>query len=738
MASRLKTVQYCFPTLASMTNNTLTNLTQITVFLPEATKTFRSVFLEVSMDDIVTATGGSLTTKTIDLRLGAAAYTSTTNTNTLTNSGENLSFFETRDFTSHFTTNWTGSSMTCDVRMQINQSTGTTLNMVNVTAILTITYEYDDTATTQLKTVYIPLNAPVTTLPTVKTSHDTIPELRSYLPEANKVFRRIFIVTQANTNAAAATDHTVSYELSSLGVTTTGNYESALITDRWTRYVYDITSIITTTTTHTFNMWSSLTARHHTPQAWMVVTYEFNASVSNTTLSAAISNTIGTSITVTNAVNLGGAGTYYVIQVDDEQMLVTARSTNTLTVTRGFNGTTAATHSNGATVYPMVMNSLTVPMEIDSPMGGTNSLNYQQGSRELRVPEQGVKLLRLAAMVYWSAFANEAGLNARIGNGSFVAYTNTGSGVIAGNKGMMIRNDNPTGITFSSGRNELFLDIYNTSATQRGGNIGAMWYINYISRMDSNGHSAHNHSVKYLLHTHGTGAAVIDAITSSVAPNIPEANYYISALGLTLGTFIAGSTTAGCPSILVERLASTSETANGGLRWDRAYSDAGITDAEAGFYTTFAQVKSLFNRWSGDPDTNRLQIETARRYRLSVPNTTAASVFFTHLVMDITYHSIAFNISGNISGAFDPLNTVITIDLYREITGIIDHVYSTSINGDGPYSINFFDETATYFVTANDPDSLKRVSTSYFTIPAGTQNLSFLTTLPINAGYYGL
>jgi hypothetical protein len=39
------------------------------------------------------------------------------------------------------------------------------------------------------------------------------------------------------------------------------------------------------------------------------------------------------------------------ILVDSEQMYITAISTNTLTVVRGVNGTTAATHDNGATVY---------------------------------------------------------------------------------------------------------------------------------------------------------------------------------------------------------------------------------------------------------------------------------------------------------------------------------------------------------------------------------------------------
>jgi hypothetical protein len=213
MATRLKTVQFAWPTLASLPNNTLTTFTQITVYLPEATKTIKKAWVEFSADDIITNTGGSLTTKTINLRLGAASYTSTTNANTLTNSGENISHFITRDFTNHFTTNWTGTSMTCDLQAQINQSTGTTTGFVNASATLHITYEYDDSATTHLKTVYIPLNAPVTELPTTKTSHDTIPALDTYLPEASKTYRNIHVVTQANTNQASTTDHTMTFQL---------------------------------------------------------------------------------------------------------------------------------------------------------------------------------------------------------------------------------------------------------------------------------------------------------------------------------------------------------------------------------------------------------------------------------------------------------------------------------------------------------------------------------------------
>ncbi|MHB9861966.1 hypothetical protein [Streptomyces sp. YIM S03343] len=69
-----------------------------------------------------------------------------------------------------------------------------------------------------------------------------------------------------------------------------------------------------------------------------------------TTLSAAVSSTTATSITVTSASGFPGSGNYN-IQIDSEVMTVTAgQGTTTWTVTRGANGSAAATHSAGATV----------------------------------------------------------------------------------------------------------------------------------------------------------------------------------------------------------------------------------------------------------------------------------------------------------------------------------------------------------------------------------------------------
>ncbi|GIV35408.1 MAG: hypothetical protein KatS3mg031_2943 [Chitinophagales bacterium] len=286
MATRVKTVQFGFPVLPTLANDTLTNLPQITVYIPETVVAFRSVWVEITADDIITALGGSLTTKTVNLRLNTLSYQSTTNGNTLTHSGENMSWFTARDFTSYFSTNWTGTSMTCDVQVQIRQSTGSTLGWNNVCAVLYITYEYDDTATTQIKTVEIPLDGPKTSLPTVKTSYDTIPALDTYLPENSKTYRNIFIVVEHNTNTADTTDHTISLELSSLGVHTTQIYEAALATARKSTYIWNITSYITTNTSHTFNIWASVANKSHCPQVKLVVTYEYNAGTSTTIMNS--------------------------------------------------------------------------------------------------------------------------------------------------------------------------------------------------------------------------------------------------------------------------------------------------------------------------------------------------------------------------------------------------------------------------------------------------------------------
>lgn len=278
MATRLKTVQYAFPTLPSLLNNTLTGLTGITLYLPESGKTFRSVVMRMSAQ-ITGTTAGNLSTRRLDGRLGAAGFASNNNTTTYTGSGEDIHIFHDLDITSHFTTNWTGTSMTFDSQVQLT-FTGGTPAITNVCVTIAITYEYDDTSATQVKTVYIPLDAPVGALATAKpgTAVATIPALNTDLPEASKVYRNQHIVVQGNiTSSTGTTDQTLTMQLDATASHTSGIFEAAQATDYWFRYVWDCSEVLDESISMGFYIWSSQAKMNHL-QTYLVVTYEFDAT----------------------------------------------------------------------------------------------------------------------------------------------------------------------------------------------------------------------------------------------------------------------------------------------------------------------------------------------------------------------------------------------------------------------------------------------------------------------------
>ena len=82
----------------------------------------------------------------------------------------------------------------------------------------------------------------------------------------------------------------------------------------------------------------------------------YTADTLSITTADAVGSTTATSVSVTSASDFGPA---QAILIDTEQMYITSISGNTLTVERGVNGTTAATHSGGATAskfdYPVLV-----------------------------------------------------------------------------------------------------------------------------------------------------------------------------------------------------------------------------------------------------------------------------------------------------------------------------------------------------------------------------------------------
>lgn len=99
----------------------------------------------------------------------------------------------------------------------------------------------------------------------------------------------------------------------------------------------------------------------------------------NDTLSAAIADGVTTTIT---PVNIGYYMVNHVLQIDNEQLLVTAVGASTLTVVRGFAGTTGAAHSNAAGANGIRIIGIATKENADSPLGpitqGDLDYNYFQ------------------------------------------------------------------------------------------------------------------------------------------------------------------------------------------------------------------------------------------------------------------------------------------------------------------------------------------------------------------------
>lgn len=615
--SALNFVQVAMPPLASMVDNTLTSLTQITIYLPEDTKVFKSVIARVTAMGTATAVG-NVTTRRLQARLGAAGYTTHTNSNLLTGSGEDIFVDHALDLTAHFNTNWTGTSMTFDAQALMD-GTATGIAWTNICVTLNILYEYDETtSTTGVKTFRMPLTMPLTNLATSKpgTALHTIPNLSTKLPEGSKAFRNHFVTVQGNINRAAATDVTMTFQLDSTTSHTTGVFEGLSNTDFFLRYIWDAPTLDTSASMGWY-AWASATEFNHM-QAWLTVTYEYDLTASN-------------------------------------DMMV----------------------------------SVVLPAELASPMGGTTSSDYQRTARNLWIEEPGtITTEDIAFFSFWDQAAAIAGLNMRVGTGSFQAVTDIAATVAGSNAAMIVNN---AAFTLARGRNNLTFDVYRTDTADLGMNMSGFWIVNYTAGKPAGGYHKANKTLIMSLGAHYNGAAAAFRSLSAIAPAIPETEYLLNAVGINYKYLTNTTGTAAGVAITAELLA-----AEGGIGWEPIYTDVSHTDPEVGIHECYAQARSYFKRWPTDPDPDRVDIETARRWRAVLANFCAS---FDYLDMMLTYHSITFTISGTLS-EYTGDGSGIEVDLFRKNGAHRDHIGTVTTTTGGAYTFTWYDDTETVFAVS--------------------------------------
>ena len=495
MATRQKTIEYWFPKLdQTIPNDTDTTLTGITVYITESSVVFNSVFLEMVVADKGTV-GTSVTRRQVSSTLAGVSAFTVNNTNTLVHSSENFLFPHSVDLTSYFTTNWTGTSMTFDCSLHF---VGHANGMNNPSVRLVITYDYDDTSATQVKTVIIPLDAPQTgrLANNVKpvTPLDVIPILDTYLPESTKTIRQTTIVVQGNSDNTALTDVRYLMELDTAGNDDSLNYEKNLQTASWHRWNSVVS--FTSNATHDFFLWASTSNYFSKTTAFLVVTYEFKGDTAATALTSGI-NGITTTIPVTLATDLGTVP--YVISVDAEDMNVTGVTSNDLSVVRGFNSTAAVAHDSGKNANPRVMNSMQVPMESFGSSTRVTEFDANRLFANLNIQEPGtIRLDRCTGVMFWWHFQKIDNIRVRMGLEAYVLLDQLGV-VIAGANSCAIRDD--SAFTLSRGDNILTMDVYSGDNVDQCGGISGFFFLNYASNQHADGIGVHNRLITKALKT---------------------------------------------------------------------------------------------------------------------------------------------------------------------------------------------------------------------------------------------
>lgn len=294
MATRLKTIQFAIPTYKlTVESGVDTNIGNGTIYFPENSGVtpimIKSCYLEIGWQDVCTA-AGTIGEHRVGLTLGDADTSTIIETDDITQTGENMGgVIGPFDFTDYCASNIsTGASISYQVNVYFNFTAGTNPGVNNVSAILTITYEYEDIVTTQIKTVWIPLESKSSGLNTSEEEIgiNQIPLLDNFLPEDFITIRDYFFIIEGNQNAVGTNDIIVSLKIDSETQHDKGTEERALSSDIFTRYVWSRTSDYpSTNSVHAFKAWANVVSYHHMVIT-MVVTYEFNSSTTTSCLNS--------------------------------------------------------------------------------------------------------------------------------------------------------------------------------------------------------------------------------------------------------------------------------------------------------------------------------------------------------------------------------------------------------------------------------------------------------------------
>ena len=642
MTTRTKTLWYATRlTAASMADATLTALPTITVYTENSSRTFRSVMAWLNFEGMSTVTGNTITEHRLACSVNGAGATTVTETDDITNTGENLGGrLGPFDFTSHFTTNYPAADSSSVVfSAYIDVSTGTGLTTCNVSVIFCITYEYDDTAATQYTTAIIPLESDLSAMATTEDEIGTnqIPQLTGSggLLEniAGVTVRQQFVVVEGNAeDAAGTTDFVMNTRIDTGTTITHAASERALGSDNFHTFVHIESP--SAGAAHAWKAWTTGSGAMNHAAHTLYVTYQFTLSGTTEFL---------------NSVQL---------PIDFD--------------IAGFShGPTASNIARGLMIF-----------FIEEP----TTITLKQSGLRLNYAGAGTAAGPVLAAGSQADRTYTDGISQQCGCQSVQQRIDSGSAQGAG-------------ISVARGRNTFTIDVFSASPCFMSGYL----LLNYKSGVSSQGIGAHNHTVWWNLSTtYNMAALAIGVADFSGTPIIiPESSYFVNNIGAWWDVWHGGLEFSAGLAIRYNSGEGRGDPSYISGMWHSGAKDAeiGVYLLSQSIGHLF---KRYPNDVPVLPDIqSRADIEYASRtWRLINP--TNSSLFGRNPYVSVTYYAITFTAGGDVTGSAG--GTVgIDIFLLRQVSPpVIEHVVSTSRSGNGAYTATVYDNTLGHFSEARE------------------------------------
>jgi hypothetical protein len=649
MATRVKTIEFATTTinttLAAATNRDLTGSTSI--YIPETGGTFAfvSVILQVECTGD-NAASASLTAPTLGITLGAVAISTAAGTNPVANSGEQEEWTFTRNVTSYFTTNWTGTNMAWYTRVNFSG-----IATCNHSSKIIITYQYDDANAVdrQIKTIRIPIESTRTLLTTTYQTiggATAIPALTNfgaspYLPETGITIRQIFLELWGQSGIASTGQFTITIRIN--GTTTIALSRAAVTLNSapWYRMTADISALDLSAARSLEAIVSTTTSRVCTFGGQIVVTYEFNTT---------------TSTTIYNSLMLGAVDT------------------------AGW-------------------------------IGGTTATDQGVWERNIYIEEPDTITFKESGLCLYQNDSGGYTFNVRVSGDTteqttVQAYVNTAGTLQCGNYSMIHRIDaggqkGQNGISLVRGKN-LYRVCFYSGTAQAGWNLSGYLILNYTSGKHPDGVGVHAHSVYQHVTDNITAGGSRVNTSATVAATIPETYYYLLGYLFWVNYSSIGNGTTGGLDIdfTVDAEVISTDLTQGGDGWVTLYNGTARNDSDNMNGYIYAAARNNFTRWNGDTDSERLDIKTSRKYRLSTGPLWTGSMGYWY-----TYNAISYVVSGTCTG-YSGDGSGIPVDIYRVISSSQDEmILNLTTSAGGTFSGFWIDNTDTLYATARQDDS---------------------------------